>query len=55
MHLIKKVNKIISDKEISQDKDKDLIYILKIEINIATDSITIINIKTLLNTASIAL
>ena len=55
IYLIKKVNKIASDKEISQDKDKDLIYILKVEINTATDSIIIADIKTLLNIIFIAL
>ena len=38
-----------------KDKDKDFIYILKVEINTATDSIIIAGIETLLNTVSIAL
>ena len=55
MHLIKKIKKIISNKEIFQDKDKDLIYILKTKINTATDSITIVSTKTSLNIVFITL
>ena len=54
IHSIKEVNKIASNKEIFYNKNEDLIYILKVEINTATDSITIAGIKTLLNIVSIA-
>ena len=39
----------------SQDKDKDLIYILKVEINTVIGSIIIAGPKTPLNIASITL
>ena len=39
----------------SQNEDKDFIYILEVEINTATDSITIVGMETLLNTVFIAL
>ena len=55
IYLIKEVNKNISDKKKSKQEDKDLIYILKAEINTTIDSITIANIETLLNIISIAL
>ena len=55
MHLIKKVNKNINDKEISQQEKDKLLYILKAEINIVIDSIIIAGIKTLLNIISITL
>ena len=47
IYLIKEVDKVISDK--------DFIYILKVEIDIATDSIIIAGIKTLLNIIFITL
>ena len=47
MHLIKEINKVISNK--------DLMYVLKVKTDTAIDSIIIVGIKTLLNTASIAL
>ena len=55
MHLIKKVNKVISNSKISQQKEDELIYALKAEIDIVTNSITIAGIETLLNIVSIAL
>ena len=55
MHLIKEVNKDISNKEISQQEENKLSYILEVEIDTATDSITIAGIETLLNTVFITL
>ena len=56
IHLIKEVDKDISNKEISQWEDEDkLIYILEVEINIVTDSIMIAGTETLLNIIFIAL
>ena len=55
IYLIKEVNKDISDKEISQQKEDKLLYILKTEIDTATNSITIAGIETSLNIISIAL
>ena len=49
IHSIEEVNKDISDKEISQQKKDELLYTLKIEIDIATDSITIAGTETLLD------
>ena len=50
---IKEINKVISDKEISLKKDKDFIYIIKVEFNIVTDRVIIVGIKTPLNIISI--
>ena len=55
IHPIKEVNKVISDNKISQQEEKKLVYILKAEINIATDSIIIVGIETPLDTVSITL
>ena len=55
IYLIKKVNKIANNKEMFQDEDEDLLYILKIDINTATNSIIIAGIKTPLNTVFITL
>ena len=55
MYSINEVNEIASNKEMSQNEDKDLIYILEVEIDTATDSITIAGIKTLLKTVFITL
>ena len=55
MHSIEEVNKDISNKEISQQEEDELLYILKVEINTAIDSIIITGIKTLLKIIFIAL
>ena len=55
MHLIKKVNEDVSDKEISQQEENKLSYTSKAEINRATDSIIIAGTKTPLDTVFIAL
>ena len=56
MYLIEEVDKDVSNKEMSQQEDKDeLIYILKVEIDTAIDSITIAGIETLLNIVFITL
>ena len=55
MHSIKAVNKIISDNKTFQQELKEIIDILKAETKTAIDSITVIDIKTPLDTASIAL
>ena len=55
MYSIKEFNKDISDKEMSQQKEDKLLYILKTEINTATDSIIIAGTKTLLNIVFITL
>ena len=55
MYSIKEVNKDISNKKISQQKENKLLYILEVEINTAIDSIIIAGIETPLNIVSIAL
>ena len=55
IHLIKEINKVISDNKMSQWKKVKLIYILEVKINIAIDSIIIAAIETLLNIISIIL
>ena len=55
MHLIKEVNKDISDKKISLWKENELLYALKVEIDTVIDSIMIVGIETSLNIISIAL
>ena len=55
MHSIEEVDEDASNKEISQQEEDKLLYILKAEINTATDSITIAGTETLLNTVSITL
>ena len=55
MYLIKEVNKIASDNKTFQQELKELADILEAETKTATDSITVVNIETLLDTASIAL
>ena len=55
MYPIKKVNKVISNNKIFQQKKKKLAYILKVEINTAIDSVIIAGIETPLNTVFITL
>ena len=55
MYLIKEVDEDINNKEISQQKKDELLYILKVEIDIATNSIIIAGIETPLNIISITL
>ena len=55
MQLIKKVNKTINNKEISQQEKDKLLYILKVEIKTAINNIIIAGTKTPLNTVFIAL
>ena len=45
MHLIKKINEITNDKEMSYDKDEDFIYILNVKIDTAIDSLIIASIN----------
>ena len=55
MHSIKEVDEDASNKKISSQKDEDLAYTLKIEIDTTTDSIMIAGTKILLNIVSITL
>ena len=55
MHSIKEVNEIASNNKTFQQELKELVDTLKAKTKTATDSITVVGIKTLLNTASITL
>jgi hypothetical protein len=55
IYLIEEVNKTVNDKEMFYWKIKELLYALETEIEIVIDSITVVGIKTLLNTVSITL
>ena len=55
IYLIKEVNKTVSDNKIFQQELKELINTLEVETETAIDSIIVVNIETLLDTASIAL
>ena len=55
IHSIKEVNKDISNKEISQQEEDELLYTSKVEINTATDSIIIAGTETPLDIIFIAL
>ena len=54
MYLIKKVDKNINNKKMSQQEKDELLYILKAEIDTAINSILIAGIETPLNIISIA-
>ena len=55
IHLIKEVNKTVSNNKTFQQELKELIDILEVETKTVINSITVIGIKTLLNIASITL
>ena len=55
MHLIKEVNKDISNKKISQQEENKLLYAIAVKIDTAIDSIIIAGTETLLNTVFITL
>ena len=55
IYLIKEVNETVSDNKTFQQELKELADILKVEIKTAIDSITVTDIKTLLDTTSITL
>ena len=55
IYLIKEVDKTASDNKTFQQELKKFADILEAETETATDSITVVSIETLLDTASIAL
>ena len=55
IYLIKEVNKTINNNKTFLQELKEFIDILEAETKIAIDSIIVVDIKTLLNTAFIAL